>query len=179
MGMIRGSGCKAVRRHSSCMRASARVRGRGFGRRCLQGASRRSVAGQMTIELAVAMPVLIAVAVISVNALTFFADCATFDRITCEAVRLHAAAPAYGQDAARSVALVEQTISAQMEDDNLEVSVALGTAGPDFDEFRATLTFHPTLFGMGLRSSVFGVALPKLTHETRFVIDSYKPGVIV
>ena len=55
---------------------------------------RRSTRGQMTVQLAVAMPVLIIVAVIAVNALAFFAECAVFDRVAHEAVRVHAAAPA-------------------------------------------------------------------------------------
>ena len=63
--------------------------------------------GQMTVELAVAMPVLIVVAVIAANALTFFAECAVFDRVAHEAVRVHAAAPAYGQGPGQSCALVE------------------------------------------------------------------------
>lgn len=135
--------------------------------------------GQMTIELAVAMPVLIAVAVIAVNAMTFFAECAVFDRVTCDSVRLHASSPAYGEDAGRETALIEQEVKSQVNAANVEISVAHGVVGVGFDEFRATLTFHPTLFGLGLRSEVFGVALPQLTHEARYVIDSYKPGVFI
>ena len=147
------------------------------GRHLLKGG--RGKSGQMTIELAIVMPVLIAVSVISVNALTFFSDCAVFDRVACEAVRLHAAAPGYGQDVSSIVALIGETIDAQMDAPNLEVSVAHGVTGFDLDEYTAKLEYHPTLFGLGLRSSVFGVALPSLTHEVRYVIDSYKPGVIV
>lgn len=47
--------------------------------------------GQMTVELAVVFPALLAVAVIAVNALLFFSECAAFDRVAREAVRLHAA----------------------------------------------------------------------------------------
>lgn len=135
--------------------------------------------GQMTVELAVALPVLIIVAVIAVNALTFFADCAAFDRVAREAVRVHAAAPAYGQDAAQSCALVEQEIRSAMGRDNLDVQVAHSSVGIDLDEFRATLVYAPTLFGMGLRSEVFGVPLPVLRHEATYVVDSYKPGVFL
>lgn len=135
--------------------------------------------GQMTIELAVAMPVLIAVAVIAVNAMTFFAECAVFDRVACDSVRLHASSPAYGEDAGRETALIEQEIKSQVDTSNLEISVEHGVVGAGFDEFRATLIFHPTLFGLGLRTEVFGVALPQLTHEARYVIDSYKPGVFI
>lgn len=133
----------------------------------------------MTIELAVAMPVLIIVAVIAVNAITFFADCAVFDRVAHEAVRVYAAAPAYGQGPDQSCALVEENIVAALDAENIEVEVSHGVTGFDFDQYTATLVFHPTLFGLGLRSEVFGVALPSLTHATSYVVDTYKAGVIV
>lgn len=139
----------------------------------------RGSCGQMTVELAVAMPVLIVVAVIAVNALTFLGDCAAFDRIAHSAVRVHASSPAYGQDAGQAAALVEQEIRAAMGRDNLEVSVSHAGTGADFDEYRARLSYSPTLFGMGLRSEVFGVSLPELVHETSYVVDAYKPGVIL
>ena len=43
--------------------------------------------GQMTVELAAAFPVLIIVAVIAVNALAFFSECAAFDNVFRDAVR--------------------------------------------------------------------------------------------
>ena len=136
-------------------------------------------AGQMTIELAVAMPVLIVVAVIAVNAMTFFGECAVFDRVACEAVRVNATAPAYGQDVGQSTALIEQSIKAQFDESNLGVSVAHSVTAPDLDVYTASLEFSPTLFGMGLRSEVFGVPLPRLKHDVRYVVDGYKPGVII
>lgn len=139
----------------------------------------RSEHGQMTIELAVAMPVLIIVAVIAVNALTFFADCTVFDRVAHEAARVHATSPAYGQGADQSCALIEAAIRDALDQDNIDVNVSHGAAGFDFDQYTATLQFHPTLFGMGLRSEVFGVAMPALSHTTAYVVDTYKPGVVI
>ena len=139
----------------------------------------RGERGQMTIELAVAMPVLIAVSVIAVNAMIFFADCAVFDRVVCDSVRLYATSPAHGEDLGREASLIEQAVSSQMGASNLNVEVEHRKTGADFDEYTATLRFSPTLFGMGLRSEAFGVALPQLEHEARYVVDSYKPGVVV
>ncbi len=97
----------------------------------------------MTVELAAAFPVLIAVAVVAVNALLFFSECGAFDKP------------------------FEQ------------VSVAVrGTEGGHV-EFEGTLELAPTLFGLGLKQSVFGVSLPSLSHRTAFVVDCYKPGVLV
>ena len=135
--------------------------------------------GQMTVELAVAMPALIVIAVIAVNAMTFFSDCAVFDRISREAVRIHATAPAYRQGAERSCILIEQAIRSEVDSPNLTVRVTHGVTGPDFDEYTATLEFSPTLFNRGLRSEVFGVSLPRLQHTVSYVVDSYRAGVII
>ena len=143
------------------------------------GVMRRSNRGQMTVEMAIAMPVLIIVAVIAVNALSFFVDCAVFDRVFCEAVRTYAVAPAYGQGAGQNCDLVKQVVQEAVGQSNVEIAVSHGKTGLDFDEYTGVIEYQPTLFGMGLRSSVFGVALPTLTHTTSYVIDSYKAGVIV
>lgn len=146
------------------------------------GIARKMVAdsrGQMTIELAAALPVLLAVALIAANALTFFGQCAVFDRAAHQAVRIHAAAPAYGQGTSTTCALVEADIRQALGDANVDVSVTCSSAGRDLERYTATLTFSPALFGYGLRSQVFGVQMPHLTHVTDYVVDSYKPGVIV
>lgn len=132
----------------------------------------------MTIELAVALPVLIIVAAIAMNALTFFHDCAVFDRVAHEAVRTHATSPAYGEGIGQCSARVEQDIRAQLDASNLNVSVAHGTAGIDYDAYTATLEYSPTLFGRSLTSSVFGVSMPTMTHTATYVVNRYKPGVI-
>ena len=143
------------------------------------GAHASSDRGQASVELMVALPVMIAVAAIVVNALLFFSDCAAFDRLAHQAVRVHAASPTYGQDAQRSRELVQAELERAFARDNLAVSVAVESASGGRLSFRATLRFSPTLFGMGLRSEVFGVQLPELSHTVEFVVDQYKPGVIV
>ena len=45
--------------------------------------------GQSTVELALALPVMMITAVIAFNALMFFGNCATFDRVFREAVRVY------------------------------------------------------------------------------------------
>lgn len=136
--------------------------------------------GQMTVELAVAFPVLLVVAVIAMNAMQFFALCSTFDRTAHNLVRTVAASPAYGQDAASSCAAIEEKLFRRFEDEPaIEVSVEYQAVVPDLDRFTAQLTYHPTLFGLGLRSEVFGVSLPALTHSTQLTVDCYKPGVFL
>ena len=45
------------------------------------------------MELVAVLPVAIVVAAITVNALVFFGDCAAFDRIARNAVRVYATSP--------------------------------------------------------------------------------------
>ncbi len=158
--------------------ASAKAGPKGFGRR------RGRVAvgdqrGQMTVELAAAFPVLIVVAVIAVNSCTFFYECAVFDRVASEAVRVHAAAPAYGQSSGTACASIEQALLSELDAPNVAIGVSHGVVGADFDKYTATLEYYPTLFGMGLRPEVFGVALPHLTHEVSLTVDTYKAGVVI
>lgn len=134
----------------------------------------------MTVELAVALPALIIVAVIAVNALLFMSECAAFDRVAHDAVRTYAASPAYGQGPDQVTALVKTRIESTIEGrDYVKVSVSREHAGFDLERYKMTLEFTPTLFGKGMRSNVFGVSIPPLKHTTEFVIDSYKPGVVV
>ena len=123
----------------------------------------------MTVELAVVFPVLLAVAVIAANALLFFSECAAFDRVAREAVRVHAASPACGQGLEQSCALVSQTVEQAFDRPCLGTRVAV----------TATIEFSPTLFGLGLKSSVFGVSLPHLEHAVSLTVDPYKPGVLL
>ena len=140
-----------------------------------------SESGQMMVELATMMPVLIIVAVMAVNAVTFFSECAAFDRVARNAIRIQATSPAYGQDAGESASLVRQTIDDAMrvsEKDYLDLDVSVSGRAGGKSVFRATLSFSPTLFGMGLKPSIFGVDLPKIEHTTELVVEPYRPGML-
>ncbi len=139
----------------------------------------RSERGQMTVELAVVLPAVIVVAVIAVNALAFFSTCAEFDRVGRNAVRLCATSPAYGQDADQSAALVESMVEEAVNLENVKVSVEVSRDWQGHAAFVLKMRYRPTLFGLGLRDEVLGVALPALEHENRFVVDTYKPGMLL
>ena len=145
-----------------------------FGR-----ASRCGDAGQMTVEFAVAFPVFIIVAVIAVNAMLFFSECAAFDRVSKEAVRVCAASSAYGQGLEQSRAQVQEFIDGTLDRPYLSSRVSVSDGGFGHVTFTATLEFSPTLFGLGMRSEVFGIALPRLEHTSSMTVDVYKPGVLL
>ncbi len=134
--------------------------------------------GQMSVELAVVLPVVIIIAVIVVNALTFFSECSSFDRIARNAVRVCATSPAYEQDLSQSISKVSDLIESAMPSENTESSVSASDNGLGYTSFTLTLSYYPTLFGLGLKSEVFGVPLPSLNHSVSIVIDTYKPGML-
>lgn len=135
--------------------------------------------GQMTVELMVVLPAVIIIAIIAVNALTFFGMCAEFDRIARNAVRICATSPAYGQDVGQSVAQVEQMIVEAMDLEGGACAVSASQDALGHTTFDLALTYQPTLFGLGLKSEVFGVALPQLAHSTSLTVDVYKPGMLL
>ncbi|MFR3090638.1 MAG: hypothetical protein ACLTMP_01895 [Eggerthella lenta] len=103
----------------------------------------------MTVELAAAFPVLIIVAVIAVNALAFFSECAAFDNVFRDAVRVHATSPAAGQGIEQSSALVQTALSAAFDAENEAVRVSAEGVSGGHTRFTGTLEYMPTLFGRG------------------------------
>lgn len=139
---------------------------------------RRNESGQMTVEFVVMFPVVVIVAVVAVNALLFFSECAAFDRVVRDAVRVHATSPAYGQGLEQSKAQVQTALDEAFDRPYLDACVLVEGGNFGHVTFVAVLEFYPTLFGMGLKSQVFGVSLPHLEHSVSYTVDVYKPGVL-
>ena len=142
------------------------------------GVEGRKEHGQATVELAVVIPVALIVAVVTVNALSFFGTCAAFDRVARQAVCIHGAAPAAGEGAADVAAKVEADLESAVGAPNVSISVTVQSTALGLERYTSQVEFAPTLFGLGLRSEVFGVALPALQHEVSMVVDRYRPGVL-
>lgn len=138
---------------------------------------RQGERGQATVELAVVLPVALVVAVIAVNALAFFGTCASFDRVARQTVCALATAPASGDDTASLALAVEQALTRQVGEQG-EVQVRAEGLASGLTRFTARIEYAPTLFGLGMRSEIFGVALPPLAHEVDLVVDAYKPGIM-
>ena len=142
------------------------------------GTRLREEKGQATVELAVMLPVAIVVAIVVVNALTFFGTCASFDRVARQTVCAWAAAPAAGEDAGDVAARLADALEERFAESHTAVSVRAEAASAGLVRFTARIEYFPTLFGLGLRSEVFGVALPPLVHEVDLAVDAYKPGIL-
>lgn len=129
--------------------------------------------GQMTVELCVVFPVVIVIAVIAMNVLVFFGDCAALDRSARNAACVLAASPSTKESLPELAARIGQAVSQEMGSEQVECTAQGGEDG--LSQFTVTYTYEPTLFGMGLRSEVWGVPLPKLTHSTELTLDVYSP----
>ena len=113
----------------------------------------------MTVEFVVAFPVVVVVAVIAVNAMLFFSECAAFDRVARDAVRVHAASPAYGQGLEQSRASVQAAIEEALAQPYTDVRVAVEGASLGHVTFtaHAGIPPHPVRHGHEV-AGVRGVA---------------------
>lgn len=134
--------------------------------------------GQMTVELAVMVPVILAIAVIATNACLFLSECAAFDRAALDAVRAEATSLSFGEREEDACARVREALEREFDRDFLSVEVGCEGAEGGMVEYTATLRFRPTLFGLGFRSEFFGVELDGLSHEASLAVDPYRPGVL-
>ncbi len=135
--------------------------------------------GQMTIEAVVTLPVLITVAIIAINVLMFLGDCAAFDRLSRDAVRSVATAPAYHETSQDTAAQIENDLNQSFASDHTAVHVLVEGRIPGYLSYIAVLEFRPSLFGHALNSTIFGVSLPSVEHRATLTIDPYKPGAII
>lgn len=130
----------------------------------------------MTVELALAFPLFLALALVVTNVGWFLSDCASFDRVVRQGALSCCASPASGDDGLASLAAA---LDREFDRDNLEVGVSLERDVLGMTHCRATLRFVPTLFGGKTVDSAFGLVLPRLEHLQEFSLDAYKPGVLL
>lgn len=151
----------------------------------------RSERGQMVVELAVCMPVMLVVMVLVVDMMVFLGDCARFDRISGEIVRECAASPSSMQySSSAKVGDMNEQIAEVMGDKpwlSYEVTCDGGLIGgeavaagsvlsfvPQPQRYTCTLSYTP----WPLENGVFGVAPRPIEHSRTYVIDPYRSGVL-
>ncbi|MDR0500961.1 MAG: hypothetical protein LBG97_06960 [Coriobacteriales bacterium] len=146
--------------------------------------------GQMAVELAVCIPVIIMVAMLMINVLSYLDACARFDRIAPDAVRIQATSSGYGgYGRLEKASRVQEVIAKSFADaDNVCISVyATQTNGtndndnnsvlsllPELESYTCRLQFEP----LGASASFFGMHFFSITHERTYTIDPFKPGVV-
>lgn len=129
--------------------------------------------GQMTVEFAVVAPVLIAIAFVVVNAMVFLGDCAAFDIVARDAIRLQADD---GFEGANGAAEVRQRIEDGLSMEHETVEVTCVRTGLGHVRYTARTAFLPP-FLRGVR--VFGVSVPPLEHEVSLTVSPYRKGVVI
>ena len=151
---------------------------------------KRGTSGQMAVELAVLMPVIIVVALVVYNLARFVSLCATFDRVSMDAVLCAGVAPSGAQTTVRGVEEVEQMLLEAMgNSDVCEVEVraeqvgsgggsALLSLAPALTSYTCSLTMRPWPSAFVLAGTRYDAPLV-LRHERTLVVDRYRSGVVV
>lgn len=176
-------------------------------RKCLRGLRSRGLCGcglcsrgqrsqgQMTVELAVCIPVILALVGLSLNVLGYLNVCARFDRIAADAVRSQATSAGYGQEgndlaASRVQNVIETSIrSSTGTGFACEISVSATTVGlggestgvegigfsmlTRLERYDCTITYHPWPF-----SQIVFLKFIELTHSRSYTVDAFNPGVL-
>lgn len=147
--------------------------------------------GQMTVEAAIMIPVLIVGAITVANLMSFVEACGAFDRIAADAVVSQGVSPSGIQtdsvacDQVRSCiedALGrEETCSVEVEASDIGHGWSRGAAFslfPGLTRYTCTLRYRP----WPGRFTIAGITYsppPVLTHTQTLVVDRYRAGVIV
>lgn len=147
--------------------------------------------GQMTVEFAVLMPVVIVVALVVFNLTKFCEMCAVFDRVSKDAVLSQGVAPSGDQATSTSVDAVRSAIEAAVDSRQCEIEVTAersseGARGegvtfpvsPLLTTYHCNLRFRPWPSSFSLAGVLFSPP-PFLVHERTIVVDRFRPGVVV
>jgi hypothetical protein len=148
--------------------------------------------GQMTVEMAVLMPVTIVVALVAYNLVRFVGACALFDRAAADCVIAHGVSPSEGGGDGPDVESVRAALEGALPSESCEVSVEAEGSGstaspsgavtfplsPSLTTFTCTLRYRPWPSSFVLAGVGFSPPLA-LVHERSVVVDCHRPGVVV
>ncbi len=149
-----------------------------------------SESGQMAVELAVLMPVIIVVALVVYNLARFMGYCATFDRVSLDAVLTQGVSPPGDQTEFVAREAVRGAIEWSLDaSGTCEVEVAAEpvrrtresvpiTVSPLLTRFRCTLLYRPWPRSLAIAGVAFDMPLA-LRHERTLVVDRFRSGVVV
>lgn len=132
--------------------------------------------GQMAVELAVTLPIVLLFLVISVDALVFASECARFDHLACQSVLACAASPGKdGYELDSRTSAIQSNLEADFAKQGSRVEVSAEDAGvplASMNVFRCTFFFSPWPL------SAAGAPL-SLEHSCNLAIDPYTPGELL
>ena len=148
--------------------------------------------GQMTVELAVLVPVVIVVGLTVWNLLRFVEACALFDRVALDAAISQGVAPSGAISSLSSVDAVQSCIEAAMDSKSCTVEVTARPlsgmerrrggisfpASPLLTDFVCTLSFHPWPGSFVIAGVAYESPLV-LRHSRSIVVDRFRAGVVM
>ncbi len=132
--------------------------------------------GQMAVEFAVVIPVVLIIMVIIVDAMVFMSECSRFDQLAPQYVIAYAVSPGrdgYAQDS--RIGAIQAALSKDFEKQGSSVSVNTEDAGAAL----ASMTvFHCTFRFAPWPLSIAG-APATLEHTCSLAVDPYTPGELL
>ena len=140
--------------------------------------------GQMFVETAVVLPIVLVIALIVINLFKFANLCAKFDRISVEQTIM--CGSSYSQaDSSDASEYIAQRIKSALQDDNCDIDVVLeakdgemGNLVSVFQKYTATLKYKPWPHVIRLPLVSFDTPL-YLVHTSSIVVSPYKSGVVI
>lgn len=152
----------------------------------------RDEEGQMTVELAVMLPVMVAIGLLVFNVVKYAEACAAFDRVALDAAVTHGVSPAGEQSGTNAVEEVESTIRSALDSKQCEVEVSASGASrskgrrgglafpisPLLTTYTCRLRFRPWPCQVSVAGVGFSVPV-SLTHERSITVDRFRPGVVI
>lgn len=146
----------------------------------------RSRSGQMAVEVAVALPVALALLLVVVNTAAFLERCARFDSVAAQCVVGVAAAAEADAYSALPDAIQTEIERCMGEDDRASVSVEVASGGASgflagATVYRCTLTYLPWP-APGAAFSAGGVTsgrIGRLVRVREFATAPYRPGSVL
>lgn len=163
-----------------------------WGRRACPITTGRHESGQMAVELAVLVPIMLVVGLTVVNLMQFIEACAVFDRVALDAVVSQGVSPSGAVTESASIDAVRSCIESALGSDRCSISVeASGVSSasgsgkgisfpvsPLLTDFTCTLSFHPWPGSFVIAGVPYSSPFV-LTHTRSIVVDRFKAGVVV
>ena len=140
--------------------------------------ARRAECGQMSVEMAVSLPVLVVCMVIAIDVLVYMGECARFDHLAPQEVLACATSPSHGATSQANAQGVQAALSGEFSRYNAQVQVEAqeGGALDGSVVYTCTLSLAPWPLGSA-GGSVLGTDVPlALRHSCSFAVDPYVPG---
>lgn len=143
--------------------------------------------GQMTVELAVTIPVVIVVALTIYNLGRFIQLCAAFDEVSLDAIVTQGVSPPGEQTVLSATGAIREQVTSALPGDDFEVTVSASapaegggatfSLAPLLTRYTCTLEYRPWPRSLAIAGTRLEAPL-KLRHERTLVVDRFKSGVV-